>query len=542
MAMEGNSVWIDVVRKKYRKEFSLMRGNTSPFPQVVLGTDLARNRQFILTGSPLAQSKLISGISGSGKSRLIAGMCVQLLREGIPFSLIDPHEDLGKGILETLIATGFYKDDRAYSKVWYVDFSRQDAFVAFNCLKQPYPPHQVAENLLEAWKRAWSGLEENAVNLENILLSGVYVLVVNQRPLTELAKLLSDMDFRAGLLAHVDDPLIVDFFHTRFDGWGRGRSSALSESTLRRAFLLTYSPTLRYSLGQVETRLNFRAIMDQGVSVIFNISNLDAQTQRFLGALIATGFEMAALSRADIPEWKRTPYHLFLDEFTMYSAQSSASLERILTLTRKFGLTLNLACQTLSQTKEIKDALQNCLHITFKLGFDDAQTVAPRFMDYSATKERTPLQKLFSQEQLLVEDSQKRTEWTQLVKGLDRRECLINLGGKTFKLQTLGVPDQKLGFGELEMVKARYAKALLTPKSHIHVSEAPHQVEALVPEPEAPVPVDINAFRKQPRSKQAGRTAPPVLTPQPSPGSTPQTPSPGKKSRRWEDIPDNETC
>src|SRR5712692_1651637 len=79
-------------------------------PHIVLGTNCALpTQQFVLSGSPLAKHKLISGITGSGKSRLIASMCVQLLREGIPFSLIDPHEDLGKGILETLIATGFYK-------------------------------------------------------------------------------------------------------------------------------------------------------------------------------------------------------------------------------------------------------------------------------------------------------------------------------------------------------------------------------------------------------------------------------------------------
>ena len=57
------------------------------------------------------------------------------------------------------------------------------------------------------------------------------------------------------------------------------------ESTLRRVFLLAYSPALRYSLGQRENRLNIRALMDAGVSVIYNLGGLDEQTQRLLGAL-----------------------------------------------------------------------------------------------------------------------------------------------------------------------------------------------------------------------------------------------------------------
>src|SRR5258708_6719791 len=141
--------------------------------------------------------------------------------------------------------------------------------------------------------------------------------------------------------------------------------------------------------------------MDNKTSLLIDLGNLDPQTQRFLGCLITIGIESGALSRAD--SQNRSPYHFFIDEFSQFCAQSATSLERILTLTRKFGLSLGMACQTLSQTKEIKDALQNCLHITFKLGFDDAATIAPRLMD-NTTGKQSFLQQLFSQARPLVED------------------------------------------------------------------------------------------------------------------------------------------
>src|SRR5213075_2118540 len=99
----------------------------------------------------------------------------------------------------------------------------------------------------------------------------------------------------------------------------------MRESTLNRVALLTFSPTLRYSLGQPENVLDFRRLMDDGVSVVFNLGGLDEETQRFLGCLLTVGFEVAALSRADIPEEQRRPYLLILDEFSMFSSASEES-------------------------------------------------------------------------------------------------------------------------------------------------------------------------------------------------------------------------
>src|SRR5262249_40256862 len=51
-----------------------------------------------------------------------------------------------------------------------------------------------------------------------------------------------------------------------------------------------------------------------------HLGGLDAQTQRLLGCLLTVGFETAALSRADLPPWRRSAYHLIIDEFSQFSA------------------------------------------------------------------------------------------------------------------------------------------------------------------------------------------------------------------------------
>src|SRR5581483_9543568 len=114
--------------------------------------------------------------------------------------------------------------------------------------------------------------------------------------------------------------------------------------------------------GQTENALDFRALMDSGTSVIFNLGGLDEDTQRLLGCLLTVGFEVAALSRSDTPEESRRQYHLIIDEFSQFSAQSEESLARVLSLARNYGLYLTLAHQTWSQlSSRLHGALQNAI-------------------------------------------------------------------------------------------------------------------------------------------------------------------------------------
>jgi len=293
--------------------------------------------------------------------------------------------------------------------------------------------------------------------------------VENQLPLTVLPRLLSDQPYRDQLLTHVSDPQIVAFFHTRFDKW-KG-SSVLLESTLRRIFLLTFSPTLRYTLGQRHNVLQFRRLMDERVSVLFNLGGLDEATQRFLGCLLTVGYEVAALSRADMPEEQRSQYHLILDEFSMFSAQSEASFERILSLTRKYGLYLTLAHQTWSQASErLRGALQNTLGLSFKLGRSDAEWAAKRFGTYDPYRikhEVTDPQHAGRSHPVYFSAQETFAQWTQELEHLAPREAYVKVGTQTTKIQTLSVPPLTATRDDLQRITDRYAARLCTPLSEI---------------------------------------------------------------------------
>jgi hypothetical protein len=406
-----------------------------------------------------------------GKSKLLAQFASQLILQGRGVAVLDPAADLVDDILLLLLRHGYYRRPDALRKVLYVDFAEPRGAIAFNILKQPYPPYEVARNLVEATTRAWPSLSGGAApQFENLLLASAALLIDNDLPLTALPRLLTDSAYRAHLLVRVRDPQVRDYFRGRYereDASGRRTGGNLNESTLRRAFLLTYPPPLRYSLGQAENRLNLRAFMDRGVSLLVSLGGLDAQTQRLLGCLLTVGFEQAVLSRADLPPEARRPYHLIIDEFSQFSATSSEALERVLALARKYRLFLTLAHQTWGQAKSVQSALQNAAFLTFRPGVDDLAYAASRVASINPyqVKYQTKTHPVY------VSASEQQAQWEYALSHLPPRHAYLRLRGRTiaFTTRPLPCPTPAL-LRELDRLKETYARQLLTPHDQVRES------------------------------------------------------------------------
>lgn len=428
-------------------------------------------RPVALSGRQLARHRHVIGVTGQGKSKLMASMVTQLIAQGIGCALVDPQADLALDVLDGLLTMGFFARPDAQQRVLYLDFTRSDRFLPFNILCQPrLRPTEVAQYVAEVCKRAWTHLADGAApQFENILLSAVVVLVENGLPLTELGPVLTSKPYRERLLGRVTNPRVIDFFHGRFDHWGRDQPLML-ESTLNKVYLLTFSEPLLYALGQTENALDLRQLMDDGVSLVCNLGGLSEDDQRFIGSLLCRGFEVAALSRADVPEHARRPYHLFLDEFHLFAAQNEKALDRVLSLARKYGLTLTLAHQTWSQTSErLQGALQNTTHLAFKVGPRDAVLSAPAFgafdpyekkhevVDEGALDRTHPL--YFG-----VQESYER--WATALKTLPERHAYLAIDGTTTQLRTLEYRAASHS-ASLQALVEGYAQQLLAPRARI---------------------------------------------------------------------------
>lgn len=445
-------------------------------PVLLLGTRRVDHQPILLTGPAFAQHKWVQGISGSGKSTFLAWMALSLLRERIAFSVIDPHGDLCRLILSLLASSDFFTNPKAFEMLWFVDFARPDKAPPFNVLQQPYESHTIASNLLEAMHRAFPTSGTTAM-LDNMLLAAAFVLAEHGNPVTDLQQLLLDQAYRDSLMLSVSDPLIKQFFAMKF---GEKTSSQLIDSTLRRSFLLTFSPSLNHSLGQRENKLNFRDLMDNQVSCLFSLGGLDDQSKRLLGCLLMVGLEQAFLSRATLSPHKRFPYHVLVDEFPLFVA-SGDSFSILLEQVRKYAGSLILANQTYSQlSKELLGSLQNAIPILMKAGSDDSSALANRFYrslpsEDAATGTPRSMLSAFAQ---CTTTSQARA----VFETLKRQEALVSIETQMYKILTPTLPITQDEV-TLKPIEEAYASLLLrspttAPSPPLEIVAASHRLEA----------------------------------------------------------------
>ena len=250
----------------------------------------------------------VVGKTKKGKSKFLQHLAYQLIALGQGCGLLDPHGDLADDLLTHLAPhlAPLLEQEALRKRIIYLDPSRRDWALPFNVLHTPSEPYRVAQNVLEAFRRAWPESLREAPRFANIVLAATMVLIENKLTLAEMPRLLTDYTYRDMLLRQVTNPEVTRFFRTRYDRWGR-EQALIVESALNKVGALVINPQLRLILGQRENALPFRRLMDEGRVLICDLGRTDGETRRLLGSLIVTGFEQAALTRQGHAAARATP-------------------------------------------------------------------------------------------------------------------------------------------------------------------------------------------------------------------------------------------
>jgi hypothetical protein len=309
-------------------------GGDTPF-----GLDAPSRRQHVY----------VIGQTGAGKSTLLRNLIIQDIYQGRGVALIDPHGDLASEILEHIPPSR--TDD-----VVYFDPAAPDP-LAINLFRATTDNwHLVASGIVSAFKKIWGN--SWGPRLEYVLYATLAALLhCDNTSLLGVSRMLHDENYRAWVVKQVKDPMVRSFWMDEFANYDRGFRQEVVGPIQNKVGQIFLAPALRNVLGQVGTKINFRFIMDRKRIFIANLSKgkIGETHSSLLGSLLVTGFELAALSRADSPPSEREDFFLYADEFHHYATDSFAS---ILSEARKYGLCLTLAHQCLGQLNEkVSDAI-----------------------------------------------------------------------------------------------------------------------------------------------------------------------------------------
>lgn len=314
----------------------------------------------------------IIGKTGTGKSTLIENMVISDIRAGNGLALIDPHGDLAEDILN-------FVPKRRVDDVIYFNPADMEYPVAFNPLAKVSPEyhHLVTSGLISVFKKVWS--EFWGPRLEHILRHSILTLLeYPDSTLLDITRLLTNKDFRQQVLKHVSHQQVREFWFFEFDKYSAWlRSEAISPILNKVGQFLTSTP-LRNIVGQKKNTFRFRKVMDEGKIFIANLAKgkIGEDNCSLLGAMLVTQIQLAALSRANLPENKRKAFCLYVDEIHNFLTLSFAD---ILSEARKYGLNLILSHQYIEQLNEkIRAAIFGNVGtiISFRVGADDAKYLA----------------------------------------------------------------------------------------------------------------------------------------------------------------------
>jgi energy-coupling factor transporter ATP-binding protein EcfA2 len=297
------------------------------------GLDVSERRQHVY----------LIGQTGAGKSTMLHNLILQDIEQGRGVALIDPHGDLASEILQE-IPPWRTKD------VVNFDPAAHDP-LAINLFRATTDNwHLVASGIVSAFKKIWG--ESWGPRLEYVLYASVAALAqCSNTSLLGVSRMLHDDRYRAWVVKQVKDPMVRSFWLDEFANYERKFRQEVIGPIQNKVGQIFLAPALRNVLGQVGTKINFRFMMDNRRIFIANLSKglIGEMHSSLLGSLLVTGFELAALSRADLQAHEREDFFLYADEFHHYATGSFAS---ILSEARKYRLCLTLAHQYLGQLDE----------------------------------------------------------------------------------------------------------------------------------------------------------------------------------------------
>ncbi len=331
----------------------------------------------------------VIGKTGMGKSHLLRHLAYNDIQAGRGIAFVDPHGDSADWLLEYIPASRI--NDVVYINPTDIDFP-----IAFNVLEKVDRRYHnlVADGLVGVFKKIWA--ESWGPRLEYLMRNAILSLLDYQdSTLLGVTRMLVDKAYRKKVIARVQDPVVKAFWVEEFAKYNdKFLVEAISPIQNKIGQFLA-NAVIRNIVGQPQSTINIREIMDQGKILILNLSKgkIGEASSALLGAMIITKLQLAAMSRADIPEEQRRDFFLYVDEFQTFATESFAD---ILSEARKYRLGLVMAHQYIEQMpEEVAAAVFGNVGtlISFRVGAADAEVLETEFAPVFMQKDLVNLPK-----------------------------------------------------------------------------------------------------------------------------------------------------
>ncbi len=363
--------------------------------------------------SSLIKHAHVTGQTGKGKSEFLRLLFYALQdysqkKKKYSLVLIDPHGDLAKKIKNSNLNTEHKR------LIYFAPTLEKGYSPVINPLQ--LEDKSLIEKTTEFIVEAFDELMRDQTlsdQMRTILTPCVYTLLnKGNSDLLELQKFmmndpsLIELGKRSPIKPH------RDFFKYNFLGEkGRDPYARTKNAIYVRIQNLLNSPKF-YNMTKGKSTVNLRKALNGGKVVLFDLSGLGGITKEAFGRFLMAKIKAIASDRERIPEERRKPTFVFIDECQNFI---TSSIEKTLSEMRKYGLHLILAHQYVEQLHELTYAV--LANTDMKVVFENHESTLNRFSSYMGMSVK------------------------EMREGWKKYECYVKVGGrKTMKFK----PSSKL--------------------------------------------------------------------------------------------------
>jgi len=270
---------------------------------------------------------------------------------GEGFCVIDPHGDLVEDVL------GFTPKERAKDMIIFdpADFERPMGLNMLDII--------ATDPDLRAIEKDRAALDATSIfikmygdeifgpRIQHYFRNGCLTLMDDEEDggtLIDVPRLFTDDSFMKYKVSKIKNVMVKSFWEHEYAQTGdREKQEMIPFFSAKFGPFIT-NTTMRNIIGQTKSAFNLREIMDNRKVLMVNLSkgkigDLNAQ---LLGLIMVSKINMAAMSRADMPEGDRKNFFLYVDEFQNFATDTFGE---ILSEARKYRLALIMAHQFIAQ-------------------------------------------------------------------------------------------------------------------------------------------------------------------------------------------------
>ena len=357
-----------------------------PQQGLILGKNLYRGKETLIRikDEDRRRHVYVVGMTGTGKSKLMVNMALQDIQNGKGVCYVDPHGEEAE-----LIAANIPPERR--DDVIYFDPADVEMPIGLNMLEAKTVEEKdfAVQEMISIFYKLVPDPQMLGPMFEHYMRNAMLLLMADPddpSTIVEIPRVFVDDEFRKAKLAKCNDILVKSFWEKEYEASQRGSTGAdMLSYVISKVGRFIENEMMRNVIGQPKSGFNIREIMDNKKILLVNLSKgkVGETNSNLLGLILVSKLQMAALSRADMPQESRHDFYLYIDEFQNYVTDS---ISVILAEARKYKLNMTMAHQYIGQLVKNQDAsVRDAVFgnvgtlCTFRIGVEDAEFLAKQY-------------------------------------------------------------------------------------------------------------------------------------------------------------------